>query len=94
MANSCGIISGVTDSEGIKKLRQLAAKRKKTIAALDAEIDELTEQLLRDGEYVESIAAARDVSRETIRRFRKEREIPDARATRSAKGEPRRRPRG
>ena len=47
--------------------------------------------MLRDGEFIEDIATALSVSRETIRRFRDEREIPDAREIRRAKGAPARR---
>jgi len=45
-----------------------------------------TEALLRDGEFVADIADALGVSRETIRRFRDERGIADAREIRQAKG--------
>lgn len=78
----------VPDTPAIARLRQLATRRKK----LEGEIDAATEEALRDGEYVEDIAAALDVSRETVRRFRKDRDIPDARDIRAAKGAPRRRP--
>ena len=88
MANSCGIIEAVSESDGIRRLRELVTLRKKT----SAEIDELLAELLRDGEYVENLAAALDESREKVRRFRKERGIPDARDIRRGKGEPRRRP--
>jgi hypothetical protein len=82
LANTCGIIERMTESDGIRKLRELAARR----SQVSAEIDGLTEALLRDGEFVESIAAALGESRETVRRFRKERGIPDAREIRRAKG--------
>jgi hypothetical protein len=90
VANLCGIIERVTESDGIRKLRQLAARRRK----ISAEIDEVTEALLRDGEFVEDIAGALGESRETVRRFRNERGIPDAREVRRAKGAPLRRPAG
>ena len=77
----------MTESEAIKKLRQLAVRRKR----LDGEIEAATEGALRDGEFVEDIAAALSESRETVRRFRKERDIPDAREIRRAKGLPLRR---
>lgn len=82
MANLCGIIACMTESDGIRKLHELAARRRE----ISAEIDDVTEALLRDGEFVESIAAALGESRETVRRFRKERDIPDAREIRRAKG--------
>ena len=82
MANSCGIIERVTESEGIKRLRQLATRRRK----LAVEIDAATEALLRDGEFVTDIADALGVSRETIRRFRDDHGIADAREIRQAKG--------
>lgn len=88
LANSCGIILVVSETDGIRRLRQLAARRKR----LDAEIDEAAEAVLRDGEYVEDVATALDVSRETIRRFRDKRGIPDTREIRKAKGLPLRRP--
>jgi hypothetical protein len=78
----------MTESDGIKKLRQLAIRRRQ----ISAEIDQMTETLLRGGEFVNDIADALDESRETVRRFRKERDIPDAREIRRAKGTaPRRR---
>ena len=76
------MIDGVADSDAIKKLRQLAGKRKR----LDDEIDAATEQALRDGEFVEDIADALGASREKVRRFRVARDIPDAREIRAAKG--------
>jgi hypothetical protein len=89
-ANSCGIIDSVSESDGIKRLRELVAIRNKA----SADVDAFLAGLLREGEYVESLAAAMEVSRETIRRFRDDRGIPDTREIRAAKGEPRRRPRG
>lgn len=71
----------MSDSDGIKRLRHLAVRRKR----LSAEIDELAETLLRGGEYVGNVADALDVSRETIRRFREARKIPDAREIRRAR---------
>jgi hypothetical protein len=82
LAKFCGIIERVPDSEGIKKLRQLAARRGK----LDAEIDEATEAVLRDGEFVADVADALGITRETVRRFRDKHGIPDAREIRKAKG--------
>lgn len=82
MAKSCGIIYGVADSEGIKRLRQLAARRGK----LNVEIDEVTEEVLRAGEFVGDVADALGVTRETVRRFRDAHGIPDAREIRKAKG--------
>jgi len=79
----------VSESDGIKRLRELVAIRNKA----SADVDECLAGLLRDGEYVENLAAALDESREKVRRFRKEHDIPDAREIRAAKGEPRRRPR-
>ena len=76
------MILPMADSDGVKRLRQLAARRRK----LTEEIDEATETLLRDGEFVQDVADALGVSRETIRRFRDERGIPDAREIRQAKG--------
>lgn len=78
----CGIIVCMTGTDGIRKLRQLADQRRK----LNAAIDQATEELLRDGEFVEDIAGALGESRETVRRFRKQRDIPDAREIRRAKG--------
>lgn len=72
----------MADSEGIKRLRALAGRRKR----LNTEIDEATEALLRDGEFVTDVADALGVSRETVRRFRDEHGIPDAREIRAAKG--------
>jgi hypothetical protein len=77
-------VTDTTDSEGIRKLRQMVARREK----LSAEIDDQTEQLLRDGEFVENVAGALGVSRETVRRFRDKRDIPDPRETRRATGAP------
>jgi hypothetical protein len=87
LANPCGIIFRMADSEGIQRLRRLAARKRR----LDAEIDEATEALLREGEFVEDVAGALGVSRETIRRFRDARDIPDAREIRRAMGSPARR---
>lgn len=70
------------DSDGIKKLRQLATRRSK----LNTEIDEATEAVLRDGEFVADVADALGVTRETIRRFRDQHGIPDAREIRKEKG--------
>lgn len=75
----------MTDSDGIRRLRQLATRRNK----LSAEIDDATEAALRDGEFVGEVADALGVSRETIRRFRESKGIPDARDIRAQKGEPR-----
>lgn len=88
MANSCGIIGRVNESEGIRRLQELVATRKQ----LSAKIDALLEELLRDGEYVEDVAAALGESREKVRNFRKARDIPDARDIRREKGTPLRRP--
>ena len=77
----------MADSKGLTRLRQLAARRKQ----LDDEIDHVTETLLRDGAFIQDIANARSVSRETIRRFRDEHRIPDAREIRRTKGAPARR---
>lgn len=79
----------MSESDGIKRLRELVAIRNKASADVDAHLAEL----LREGEYVENLAAALDESREKVRRFRKEHGIPDARDIRREKGEPRRRPR-
>jgi hypothetical protein len=87
MATMCGMILGVGDSDGVERLRRLAAERRK----LDAEMDALTEQLLRRGEFVAAIADAQGVSREKIRRFRDDHDIPDTREIRRAKGAPTRR---
>jgi hypothetical protein len=78
----------MTESDGIRKLRQLAARRRE----ISAEIDQATEALLREGEFVNDIADALGESRETVRRFRKERDIPDAREIRRTKGAASRRP--
>lgn len=72
----------MSESDGITRLRRLAATRRK----ISAEIDETLEALLRDGEFVEDIADALGESRETVRRFRKGRDIPDAREIRRGKG--------
>lgn len=77
-------------ASGLEQRRRLAA----TMRQLDTQIDALTESLLRDGEFVENIAAAQGVSREKIRRFRKDHGIPDTRETRRAQGAPARRPAG
>jgi hypothetical protein len=82
-----GMIVCMTESDGIKRLRLMARRRKR----LDADIDAATESLLRDGEFIEDVALALDVSRETVRRFRDEHGIPDAREIRRAKGLPSRR---
>jgi DNA invertase Pin-like site-specific DNA recombinase len=87
LANLCGIIFGMVESEGLTHLRQLAARKRR----LDTEIDEQVEALLREGEFVNDIADALGVSRETVRRFRDARGIPDARETRRAMGAPARR---
>jgi hypothetical protein len=76
------MISGMAESEGLKKLRLLAARR----VELSTEIDDATEALLREGEFVADVADALGVSRETIRRFRDEHHIPDAREIRKEKG--------
>ncbi|HMH92540.1 MAG TPA: hypothetical protein VK586_15820 [Streptosporangiaceae bacterium] len=78
----------MTESEGIRRLRNLVATQKQAAAAVDSALEEL----LRAGEYVEDIAAALGESREKVRRFRVEHGIPDARDIRREKGEPRRRP--
>jgi hypothetical protein len=44
-------------------------------------------QALCDGEFVENAAGALGVSRETVRRFRDARGIPDAREIRRANGD-------
>ncbi len=51
----------------------------------------MTEALLREGEFVNDVADALAVSRETIRRFRDARDIPDYREIRRAAGAPARR---
>jgi hypothetical protein len=79
----------VSESDGIKRLRELVAIRNQA----SADVDKLLAELLRDGEYVDNLADALDESREKVRRFRKEHGIPDARDIRREKGEPRRRPR-
>jgi len=83
----CGMIMCMVESDGIKHLRLMARRRKR----LDADINAATESLLRDGEFIEDVALALDVSRETVRRFRDEHDIPDAREIRRAKGLPSRR---
>lgn len=82
------MIADVTDSAGLKELRGLVAQRKE----LDAQIDDATDKLLRDGEFVEDVADALGKSREKVRRFRRDHGIPDARDIRRAKGLPERRP--
>ena len=88
MANSYGIIGSVSESEGIKRLRELVATRRQA----STEIDATLEELLRAGEYVEDIASALGESREKVRQFRIAHGIPDARDIRREKGTPRRRP--
>jgi hypothetical protein len=78
----------VTASTGLDQLRRLVATRRQ----VDADIAAVEEALLRDGEYVENIAAALEVSREKVRRFRDGRGIPDTRETRRARNAPARRP--
>ncbi len=78
----------MAESEGVRRLRLLAARKRR----LDAEIDNTTETLLRDGEFVNDVADALSVSRETIRRFRDDHDIPDAREIRRAIGAASRRP--
>jgi hypothetical protein len=87
VANIYGMIVCMTGSSGLEQLRRLAAARRQ----LDEQIDTLTESLLRDGEFVEDIAGAQGVSREKIRRFRKDHDIPDTREIRRSKGAPARR---
>lgn len=72
----------VSESPGVQRLRQLVGRRKR----LDSRIGYVTERLLREGEFVGDIAGALGVSREKIRRLRKELCIPDAREIRRAKG--------
>lgn len=79
----------MSESEGIKRLRELVAIRNKA----SADVDTCLAELLGEGEYVENLAAALDESREKVRRFRIEHGIPDARDIRREKGEPRRRQR-
>lgn len=86
----CGIIGCVSESTGIRDLRQLVSDRRE----LDAKIDEKTAELLREGEFVEDVAAALGESREKVRRFRNERNIPDTRDIRREKGLPPRRVKG
>jgi hypothetical protein len=88
-ANSYGIIDSVSESDRIKRLRGLVAVRNKA----SADIDALLAELLRDGEYVEDLAAALGESREKVRQFRMAHGIPDTRDIRREKGKPRRRPR-
>lgn len=77
----------VSGGSKLEELRRLAATRRQ----LDAQIDALTESLLRDGEFVEDIADTQGVSREKIRRFRKDRDIHDTREVRRVKRAPARR---
>lgn len=79
----------MSESDGIRRLRELVAIRNQA----SADVDKLLAELLQDGEYIENLAAALDESREKVRRFRIEHGIPDARDIRREKGEPRRRPR-
>src|SRR5262245_13806465 len=72
----------MTDSAGIIRLRDLAGSRRR----VQADIDTLTPRLCADGEFVTAIADALGVSRETIRRFRDNHGILDAREIRRAKG--------
>jgi hypothetical protein len=81
------MIPGMADSPGIKRLRQLVARRKQASEQVDAAVAEL----LRDGEFVEDIADALGESREKVRRVRVALGIPDAREIRRAKGSPARR---
>lgn len=87
-ANLYGIINAVSESDGIKRLRELVAIRDRA----SADVDECLAELLRDGEYVENLADALEESREKVRQFRIARGIPDAREIRAAKGKPLRRP--
>jgi len=80
----------MSESEGIKRLREMVAARKQATA----EIDALLVELLGDGEYVEDVADALGESREKVRQFRIAHDIPDARDIRRDKGKPRRRPVG
>jgi FixJ family two-component response regulator len=77
----------VADNPALDRLRQLVARRKQ----LTTEIDEVTETVLRDGAFVSDIAEALGESRETVRRFRKDHGIPDAREIRRIMGGPARR---
>jgi hypothetical protein len=77
----------VTDSPGIQNLRQLVTRRRR----LNADIDAATEAVLRDGEFVDDVADVLGISRETLRHFRDDHGIPDAREIRRAKGLPPRR---
>lgn len=87
MANLCGMILCMADSPGIKRLRQLVARRERA----SGEVDDAVAGLLREGEFVEDIADALGESREKVRRVRKELGIPDAREIRRSKGLPPRR---
>jgi hypothetical protein len=82
-----GMILCMAGSSKRGQLRRLVTARRQ----LDAQIDALTESLLREGEFVEDVAGDLGVSREKVRRFRKDRDIPDAREIRRAKGAPARR---
>jgi hypothetical protein len=77
----------VASNPALDRLRQLVARRKQ----LTAEIDQTTEAVLREGAFVNDVADALGESRETVRRFRKDRGIPDAREIRRAMGGPARR---
>jgi hypothetical protein len=78
----------MSESEGIRRLRELVAVRNKA----SEDVEELLVELLGNGEYVENLADALGESREKVRRFRIAHGIPDARDIRREKGEPRRRP--
>ena len=77
----------MTESEGIKRLRQLVGRKNR----LSAEINQQTAALLTEGEFIEDIAGALGESRETVRRFRDKHKIPDTREIRRANGLPPRR---
>jgi len=70
------------ESDGLRRLRLLAARRRR----INDQIDALLAELLSAGEFIEDIATALDESRENVRRFRIKRGIPDAREIRRAQG--------
>jgi transposase-like protein len=82
LATLYGIILRMAESAGVTRLRRLVAKRDKASTEVDAQVV----ALLREGEFVEDIAAALGESREKVRRTRKTLGIPDAREIRRAKG--------
>jgi len=70
------------ESDGLRRLRLLAARRRR----INEQIDALLAELLSAGEFIEDIATALDESRENVRRFRIKRGIADAREIRRARG--------